>query len=213
LRDEGFPVLIHFDYDGVLVDSFEQLLDLAQRTQKEMGAGRVPRAEDFRTIPNLTLQEIGRRIGIPEGRAMEFAAKMFHRLRQDPRVPAIQKGVAKILEELSRKHALAIMTANSREVVQKGLRQGGLENFIRMIYDGETSASKADKIRASMKAFGMPANQTYMVGDAQSDITEGKIAGVKTVAVTWGFQPRERLIEANPNHVVEKPEELLKIFP
>jgi len=205
-------LLIHFDYDGVLVDSFDQLLDLAQKTQKEMGAGRVPRAEDFRTIANLTLKELGCVIGIPEGRAGEFAAQMFHSLRQDSRIPAVQEGIREILEKLSRKHTLVVMTANSGEVVRKGLRQSGLEDFFRTIFDGETSASKAHKIHASMKAFGVPANQTYMVGDALSDITEGKKAGVRTIAVSWGYQPRERLIEAKPDYVVETPGEILKIF-
>ena len=205
-------MLIHFDYDGVLVDSFDQLLDLAQRTQKEMGAGRVPRAEDFRTIANLTLKELGCVIGIPEDRSVEFAAQMFHSLRQDSRIPAIQAGMPEILKELSRQHTLVVMTANSREVVRKGLRQSGLEAFIRTIYDGETSASKAHKIQASMKTFGVSTSQTYMIGDALSDITEGKKAGVKTIAVAWGYQPRERLVEGNPDYLVETPREILKIF-
>jgi phosphoglycolate phosphatase len=205
-------LLIHFDYDGVLVDSFDQLLDLAQRTQREMGEGRVPKAEDLRTISNLTLRELGLAIGISADRSVEFAARMFHSLRQDSRIPAVQAGIPEILKELSRQHTLVVMTANSREVVRKGLRQSGLEPFIRTIYDGETSDSKAHKIQASMKTFGVSAGQTYMIGDALSDIIEGRKAGVRTIAVGWGFQPRERLIEGNPDYLVETPREILKIF-
>ena len=83
-------MLIHFDYDGVLVDSLDQLLDLAQRAQREMGAGRLPRADDFRTLGNLTLIELGIAIGIPQERAAEFAAETFRLLREDSRIPAFQ---------------------------------------------------------------------------------------------------------------------------
>jgi phosphoglycolate phosphatase-like HAD superfamily hydrolase len=39
-----------------------------------------------------------------------------------------------------------------------------------------------------------------------------KKAGVQTIAVTWGYQLRERLVEGSPNHIVEKPAELLEII-
>jgi len=205
-------LLIHFDYDGVLVDSLDQLLDLAQRAQREMGAGRLPRADDFRTLGNLTLIGLGIAIGIPQERAAEFAAETFRLLREDSRIPAFQTGICEVLERLNRKHTLVVMTANSEEVVRKALQQSGMGAFIQAIFDGETSDAKSEKIKASMKNFGFTGNQTYMVGDAFSDIKEGKKAGVKTIAVTWGYQPRERLLKAIPDYIVDTPGEILNLL-
>jgi phosphoglycolate phosphatase len=169
-------------------------------------------AEDLRSIRNLTLAELGRTIGIPEEKTGEYAAEMFRLLRKDTRILTIWSGIPHVLNHLSENHTLVIITANAREAVQKTLVQNGLTDCIREIYDGEIPGSKADKIVKSMKKFNFEANQTFMIGDAFSDIIEGKKAGVKTIAVTWGYQPREKLVEANPNFIIEKPADLLEIF-
>jgi phosphoglycolate phosphatase-like HAD superfamily hydrolase len=50
-----------------------------------------------------------------------------------------------------------------------------------------------------------------MVGDSVSDVRAAKEAGVKSIAVGWGHQSLERLIEAAPDHVVRSPGELIEI--
>jgi phosphoglycolate phosphatase len=209
----GVGLLIHFDYDGVLVDSFGQLLRIARSVQRRLRYGRRPLAKDLHTIRNLTLAELGRTIGIPEEKIGEYAAEMFRLLRKDTRILTVWSGIPRVLNHLSNNHTLVIITANAREAVQKTLVQNGLTDCITEIFDGEIPGSKADKIVRSMKKFNFAANQTFMIGDALSDIIEGKKAGVHTIAVTWGYQPRERLVEGNPNLIVEKPAGLLKIFP
>ena len=58
-------MLMLFDYDGVIVDSFMPLLDLCIEAQGDIGAGRAPVAVDFQTIESLTFDDLGRLIGIP----------------------------------------------------------------------------------------------------------------------------------------------------
>ena len=70
-------MLINFDYDGVIVDSFEQLLDLSVRAQQSLGVGRVPTRDDFRTIENLTIYDLGKLIGLPEDLASGYANEIF----------------------------------------------------------------------------------------------------------------------------------------
>ena len=205
-------MLIHFDYDGVLVDSFDQLLDIARRVQRQLKEGREVRPEDLRTIRNLTLEELGRFIGIPEDRVARFASEMFRLLREDSRKLAVFEGIPPILRDLSRKHTIVIITSNAQKVVQETLLRSGMEGYISDILDGESPGSKAEKIRKSMGKFGFGKNQTFMIGDALSDITEGKKAGVKTIAVSWGFQSRQRLLEGKPDFVAESPPALIDIF-
>lgn len=42
------------------------------------------------------------------------------------------------------------------------------------------------------------------------DVREAREAGVRTVAVTWGWHPRERLERACPDVLIDKPEDLLR---
>ena len=52
----------------------------------------------------------------------------------------------------------------------------------------------------------------YYIGDTSGDIKEGQKAGVTTVAVTWGFHEKENLEKENPDHIVDTPIELVKLF-
>lgn len=46
----------------------------------------------------------------------------------------------------------------------------------------------------------------------RSDIRHGKAAGVRTVAVTWGYQKRHTLEQEKPDFVVDSPDELLNVL-
>ena len=53
-----------------------------------------------------------------------------------------------------------------------------------------------------------------IVGDSKSDIITGKNAGIDTVAVTYGYDKTENLINANPTSVIDdftKLSEIIKI--
>lgn len=205
-------MLLHFDYDGVLVDSFDHLLDLGRRVQIQLRTGRKPCPQDLRTIRNLTMDDLGRLIEIPEDRIPQFSSEMFRLLQEDLRELAVYDGIPQVLRTLSRRHTIVILTSNARKGVEQTLRRNALEGFIARIYDGRSPGSKAEKIRNSMEAFGFQEAQTFMIGDALSDITEGKKAKVKTIAVTWGFQSRERLWQGKPDFIAERPHDLIRIF-
>jgi len=62
-----------------------------------------------------------------------------------------------------------------------------------------------------MERYGMDPYRTYYVGDTAGDVREGRAAGVRTVAVTWGWHSREKLAAAGPEFLVDNPVELLYI--
>ncbi|MBR2223882.1 MAG: HAD hydrolase-like protein, partial [Christensenellaceae bacterium] len=54
-------------------------------------------------------------------------------------------------------------------------------------------------------------SQAVMIGDTHYDLECGRGAGVKTIGVTWGVEPREAIEKVHPDHIADTPEELLKI--
>ena len=57
--------------------------------------------------------------------------------------------------------------------------------------------------------LGIDPAECLFFGDSASDIEAGHNAGMKSVAVKWGYQPHERLMAANPDYVLERPEDML----
>jgi len=43
--------------------------------------------------------------------------------------------------------------------------------------------------------------ETIIIGDSNHEIEAGKIAGIKTMGVTWGFTKEDNIISANPDFV------------
>ncbi|MEO5914967.1 MAG: HAD-IA family hydrolase [Luteolibacter sp.] len=60
--------------------------------------------------------------------------------------------------------------------------------------------------------FGFAASDCTVIGDSTLDIETAHNAGMKSIAVMWGFHDRERLLDAKPGRTVENPGELLEVF-
>lgn len=203
-------MLMLFDYDGVIVDSFAPLLDLCIQAQASLGVGRPPTSFDFQTMENLTFVDLGRLIGVPENRVVVYSERVFQLQKRCWSV-RLFPCIAGILAELARRHTLAIITASQSEAVMATLATAGLGGAISTVMGGEGGRSKAERIAMVQARLSASSQDTFMIGDAISDIREGKRAGVKTIAVSWGFQDRKLLAREKPDFLIDDPRELLGI--
>lgn len=201
--------LVNFDFDGVIADTFDHLLALCVAAQAEVGYGRVPVAEDLRTVENLTFAGLAERLEIPKAAVPRFLATSF--ALQKETVPAVRffYGMKGLLLQLYREAEIAIITSGDAEVVRGYLRTHGVAAAVAAVAGGESGRSKAESLLANMQRFSAGPDETWMVGDAVSDIRQGKMAGVRTAAVSWGFQDRELLARESPDFLADSPGELL----
>ena len=68
----------------------------------------------------------------------------------------------------------------------------------------------AELVKFIMRKAGTEACDTVMVGDSGTDIRTARNAGIKVVAVTWGFRPRQDLLEADA--IVDRAEDMLSVL-
>ncbi len=203
-------MLFNFDYDGVIVDSFNQLLHLAVQAYKPSSCCRPPIAEDFRRIENLAFEDLGRRIGLCGDQISEYVARCFKLQNEQWNVDVFPDIVPTLLQ-LASSHVLVIITSSQSAAVATTLEEFGLGSSISAILGGELGTTKAERIIQSRKKYSFEERDTFMVGDAISDIRQGKLAGVKTIAVSWGFQDRELLENESPDSIIDFPGDLLKV--
>lgn len=205
-------MLINFDYDGVIVDSFEILYQQSLQAQALTGLGRPPTRQDIRTLTNMTFEDLGRECKIPAHHIPTFVNHIFDLQRQAATLPVLFPGIADQLRQLASHHTLTIITSSSQIAVEQTLKQHDLTATISLILDGSGTSSKSERIKRAQQMFNVPATETYMVGDAMSDIRQGKLAGVHTVAVTWGFQPKHLLLAESPDYIVNHPADFLSLL-
>ncbi|MEW6754380.1 MAG: HAD family hydrolase [Candidatus Latescibacterota bacterium] len=207
-------MLLCCDFDGVFVDSLDYLVVRFNAARRAVGAGRACAPEDLRTIESFSFEDVGRRLGVPEERIARFSRQVFEHLRRDGArggLPEVFAGVPQVVAALARDHLLAIVTAAEQTWVERVLERHGMRGAVSGILDGEAPGTKAEKIAALCRTFAHEPRQTLMVGDALSDLRQGRRAGVRTVAITWGFQPRHLLLAEHPDFVADRPDDLLAI--
>jgi len=96
---------------------------------------------------------------------------------------------------------LAILSSYPRERLEEEIRYHGLQKFF---IDVITSHNKMRAMTTLMKRNGLLAEETAYIGDMDYDVEVGKKARVITIAVSWGFQTKERLLLARPDFLIEK---------
>ncbi len=205
-------MLLNFDYDGVIVDSLDNLLGLTIKSQAFLNVGRRPSKNDFATLQDMTFEELARVIEIPAGRIPDFI-EAVHRFEKEVQgTPEVYPGIVPVMNRLAQNHQIVVITASSSDLVKGILEKNGLMESVSGVMGGELGLSKAKRIAMAQAQFDHPSERTAMIGDAMSDIRQGKLAKVKTVAVTWGVQARELLAAESPDHLVDEPEALLTVF-
>ena len=205
-------MLLHFDYDGVLVDSFEQLLGAFQRTAADTGLGRPPTRNDFETIEDLHAAGLATLLGVPESDIDRYTRRTHALLEADGYEPAMFPGIAEILGILSERHTIVIVTSNYEHLVRQGLARNGVDECVSLVLDARQPGTKGEKIHHALKRFRVPSHEAFMIGDTRGDIRHGKAAGVRTAGVTWGYQSRGTLAKEAPDYIVDSPGELLRVL-
>ncbi len=205
-------MLLCFDYDGVLVDSLAQQVSVVRSAQSKLGQGRCPDAGDFSSVEDLSYEGFARHLGIPEARYTEWAHLVIEQNLLDTTAVTMFAGMRDVLLELGSRFPSVIITSNVRESVERLLQKERCAHAVQEIYDGKLRGSKSDKIKAAAKHLGIPLAQTYMIGDTRSDIRHAKLAGAKSLAVSWGYQPVEALKLEAPDTLIQVPRDLLVYF-
>lgn len=97
------------------------------------------------------------------------------------------EGIAELLTELHELGHVLILntnafTANCLPLLEKA----GIISLFDMIATAELSKSKVEKFKLIEEKYNVNSNDTVFITDALGDVREANIAGVPTIAVTWG---------------------------
>ena len=69
-------------------------------------------------------------------------------------------------------------------------------------------------IQMALDNLGVTPSRALYVGDAEKDVLAGRAAGVRTVAVTWGYiVPETNPIEWGADYTIDSPRDLLELRP
>lgn len=206
-----YKKLFLFDFDGVIVDSLELYEQAVNFCLKKVGSEPLRDREDFLSLFDHNFYDAMIRRNIDLKAFTSASAEIAPTLDYGKVKP--NTGLPPILDRLRKKNGngLFIISSNSKFAIKIMLAIFGLDHLFKKVLGYEFKLSKEEKILHAVEEFGTTPENAYYICDTSGDVREAKNAGVKTVAVTWGWHPKERLAQAQPDYLIDTPEELLGI--
>jgi phosphoglycolate phosphatase len=114
-----------------------------------------------------------------------------------------------IVDELARfdagGHVLWVVTSKPHVYANAIVDHFNLRRFFRSVYGSELDGRLVDKselIGIVLRAEGIDADETWMIGDRAPDMRGGRENGTRTAAVLWGYELEEELVAAVPDVLV-----------
>lgn len=200
-----------FDFDGTIADTWPQLLQIVNKLALKYKL-RTLTEKEFREARNKPIFKLVREYQIPLLKIPFMINEGRQMLRQDIGKIKLKKGIKRVILELKNKgKQLGILTSNLKDSVEEFLWANQLE-----VFDFVTSEAnifgKHRALQSLIKRLKIDKSELVYIGDEVRDIQAARAAGVDILAVTWGLNSKKLLQSAQPDFLVDKPEELLELF-
>jgi phosphoglycolate phosphatase len=201
--------LFLFDFDGVLVSSLDVYEHTVRLCLEKIGQPVVKNREDFLALFDENFYEAIDKKGVDLKAFMDASADILAGVNFNEIKP--YKEIFPVLERMENENVLIIISSNASGAIKHALKKYNFNGSFKEILGSDFDLSKRKKIDYAIEKYGIHRDDTFYIGDTVGDILEAKQAGVRSVAVTWGWHDRKRLSASNPDFLADTPDDLLKI--
>ncbi len=206
--------LVIFDYDGVIADSLGLWIKAFDIAGKSCNISYRLDNDAIGMLEHITFPSILRQAGLENSVVTDmYVAEILEIFTEGSGEVSFFEGISELIRKLKKSgNTICINTANNSAVVKKRLKEEGIFSDIEAVAGGDVSGSKSEKISSFLKQFAFNRKDAFMIGDSLGDITEGKKAGVLTVAAGYGWHSREKLLSGRPDYFCSTVAEMAAVF-
>jgi len=194
--------LVILDWDGTVADSTGIIVDAVISAAERAGVVPPPRALILKTLglglnqlliklfPHLSEDLLEK---VAEGYRSHYHANEGNSYLFD----GVKDGVERLYQH---KCKLAVATGKSRKGLNFALQHTELDRYFYTTKTVDECFSKPHPhmIEAILEETMIPASRAVIVGDTHYDLEMGKNAHIKSIAVTYGAQPKDVLLSFEP---------------
>ncbi|MBU2549740.1 MAG: HAD-IA family hydrolase [Proteobacteria bacterium] len=200
-----------FDFDGTVADTMSAYARAWNQVAPSYGLRSITTGE----VNRLRHENPGRvmkYLGLSRWRLPSVVRRLHRELHEHIDRLDCFPGIREALAELkSRGHILGIVSSNDRANLDKFLRARDLERFD-FIYTAGRVFGKHSVLKSVLKKHGLGPDRAIYVCDEVRDVQAAHRAGLRVLAVSWGFNSRQALEKENPEALAESPGDLAPLI-
>lgn len=209
---------IIFDLDGTLLNTIEDLADSVNAALRMYGFP-CRKVDEIKSFVGNGIERL-MELSIPNGvnnlqyeKCLEYFRRHYSMNMQNK--TAAYEGIMELLGQLSKENYKLAIVSNKFDKAVKELNKVYFEKYIEVAIGESEGISKKpapDIVFKALDELGSTVDKAIYVGDSEVDIETSKNSGVLCVGVTWGFRDRKILEVKGADHIIDTPQELLKII-
>lgn len=201
--------LIAFDLDGTIGETVPMCIRAFEQAVSTYAGHTLSEREITQTFG---LNEVGM-IKVVAGEKWREALHDFYPVYEQmhDECPEPYEGIRELIHTLKDAGILvALITGKGEKSCRITLEKFGMQDLFCSIKTGaEDRPNKAEAIEELLDAYHVEKDEFYYIGDAVSDVTACKKAGVPCLSAAWGTTADiSRLEEANPSRIFFSVEDL-----
>ncbi len=192
--------VILFDFDGVIVDSFNSALEV-----HEQMSGKVFSAEEYRKIFEGNVYDQKTNQDAKYFDLEKFFETYVPKLFQLP----VIGGVKEAIEELSKNYILIVISSTISSPIKEWLLKNNLAQYFREIMGADVHKSKIEKMKLVFEKYKVGPSDCVFITDTLGDLREAEKMRVNSLVVTYGFHKEDTLLKGNPAGFIRKPQDMV----
>lgn len=212
--------LLIFDLDGTLADTLHTIRDAVNMCMEHFGFPthsydqvRINVGNGVRSLIKGSLPEEAEQEGEEFEKILSYFQSCYKITHDD--LSGCYDGLYDVVMALYNKGYKLAVLSNKPDPLVKSIIKKLFDDGVMSVAMGQTKLPrKPDPTVPLMiaKDMGVLPQDTYFIGDSEVDVLTAKNAGMHSVAVSWGFRDRDVLVKADPDVIIDSPDELLKYF-
>lgn len=211
--------LIAFDVDGTILDTLDSIIHVVNETLYANGFYKVDDKEYIRKALGYgSYYLIEQALIFPYNHfydknvTTEVLQDYLKRyMADDASLTKPYEGVVDLIKELKDEGYKVIAYSNKPDSVLKPLMKekfGDVFDDVLGQVEGQAPKPNPEILLNMLDRIGISKDDAVYIGDSDVDVETARNAGMKMIAVTWGFRDRDFLEKLNPDYIVDNTKEL-----
>jgi phosphoglycolate phosphatase len=208
--------LIIFDLDGTLIDSSVDITNALNYALEPYGFKPLTVSDTIMMVGEGITRLIEKIVGDKDAALKADVMHRFLEHYEDHILDSTREypGVRETLERLHSGNYRKAVISNKRESLSRMVLSGlGLLHFFDIVVGSDTTPERKPSpvpVLRVLSDLRVEPHGAVIVGDSNYDVDAGKAAGIVTIAVTYGYRPREAI--AHADYLIDRMVDLIPLI-